>query len=262
MNRFTKPLIVFFFLFVAGSLLPALGLHRAAAATITLTLVDSYAEAGVTITNLPDGSHADGHEEGETFAFTEANYDVDNWGTAKRYSATFVDNTINPSVAALALYGTHHGEIQDGFQADGGGVIESRYEMTVTSDYGAVGSVAAHIIIPAGNVPGGTGQVQFTIWEDDNHNHALFSWYGDEGSGADDLLMLTYGESYYIEGLLNFSLDAESGGPLMGPASLERDFSTSMQIQVDETPVPLPGALWLLGSGLLGLTAVRRRRKL
>lgn len=30
---------------------------------------------------------------------------------------------------------------------------------------------------------------------------------------------------------------------------------------VGHSPVPIPGAIWLLGSGLLGLVAVRRRRK-
>lgn len=42
------------------------------------------------------------------------------------------------------------------------------------------------------------------------------------------------------------------------------EFTTSnspdIAVQIAASPVPLPGALWLLGSGLAGLGAVRRRR--
>jgi hypothetical protein len=41
-------------------------------------------------------------------------------------------------------------------------------------------------------------------------------------------------------------------------------FTTSnapgIALQIEATPVPLPGAIWLLGSGLAGLGALRRRR--
>jgi hypothetical protein len=34
-----------------------------------------------------------------------------------------------------------------------------------------------------------------------------------------------------------------------------------MQIATDQTAVPLPAAVWFLGSGILGLAGVRRRMR-
>jgi hypothetical protein len=41
----------------------------------------------------------------------------------------------------------------------------------------------------------------------------------------------------------------------------ERTYVDTVSLRVTETPVPLPGAVWLLGSALVGLAGMRRFRK-
>ena len=45
----------------------------------------------------------------------------------------------------------------------------------------------------------------------------------------------------------------------VGATSDYYDFSPTKQFQVDVDPVPIPGAVWLLGSGLFGLLGLRRK---
>ena len=56
--------------------------------------------------------------------------------------------------------------------------------------------------------------------------------------------------------------DSSIGNPAMGPTGGPGwDKSSDANVQVYGAPVPIPGALWLLGSGLVGLAGLRRRSK-
>jgi hypothetical protein len=54
----------------------------------------------------------------------------------------------------------------------------------------------------------------------------------------------------------NTNTDAAGYYTLLSSAQLGYGFGS---VQVDITPVPIPAAAWLLGSGLLGLVAIRRK---
>lgn len=54
----------------------------------------------------------------------------------------------------------------------------------------------------------------------------------------------------------------ETGSSLLGPNNWNLVFGSGAQLQaVDVTPIPVPAAVWLFGSALLGLVGVARRKK-
>ena len=67
-------------------------------------------------------------------------------------------------------------------------------------------------------------------------------------NGAEDFLQFVHGYNKPWAGEWNDASDASQ-------------VSYGYIIEYDTNPVPLPGALWLLGSGLFGLVAIRRRKK-
>jgi len=97
-----------------------------------------------------------------------------------------------------------------------------------------------------------------------------------------------WSDLYAFNGLVVRSLDDSSGNPLQG-VTIDTNMSgwdasrlafTGNQVSFnwkglyfttdtyfdasldfDQNTVPIPGAVWLLGSGLIGLAAVRRRKK-
>ncbi len=73
-------------------------------------------------------------------------------------------------------------------------------------------------------------------------------WFGFYFSdGSTDYYLYQYDSAGPVNQWLLKMADPSAGGPV---------------IVSDVTPVPIPGALWLFGSGLLGLVAVRRRKKI
>jgi len=87
-------------------------------------------------------------------------------------------------------------------------------------------------------------------------------------NGSGELLRLNYGSGFVGSGV---SMELTSDSMLAGnyAASLtaygDGDFGTpgsagSYAFSVEPSPVPLPGAAWLMLSGLMGLLAVQRRR--
>ncbi len=59
------------------------------------------------------------------------------------------------------------------------------------------------------------------------------------------------------------AVDSTLGGTVIGTDFNNNYAETSFytHVSLEQNPVPIPGAVWLLGSGLLGLVAVRRRKK-
>ena len=71
----------------------------------------------------------------------------------------------------------------------------------------------------------------------------------------------------------SLALSPISDGPLLHPAGVSTDIgillsfdlsagdTVTFNTRFEVTPVPVPAAIWLFGSGLLGLVGVARRRK-
>ena len=55
---------------------------------------------------------------------------------------------------------------------------------------------------------------------------------------------------------------ANGSGPLVGWGFQEGSYDNGAYvINISSTPVPIPGAIWLLGSGLIGIVGIRRKLK-
>ncbi len=92
-------------------------------------------------------------------------------------------------------------------------------------------------------------QLQLSIWETLYERTATFSLASGEFS-SDDYSFLTLGTDYDISNykVLHFT-DANG------------NFLDKQDLLVKVNSVPIPGAAWLLGSGLFGLIGIRRRRQ-
>jgi len=112
----------------------------------------------------------------------------------------------------------------------------------------------------------------------DNYDMRISSENGDEYgtwdySGTFQITYavdeLTYGETFFLEPSLNSFFEAEGVGFLgSGNVVFDNNFYNSLRlvsveggIEAVGAPVPIPGAVWLLGSGLLGFIGIGFRRK-
>ena len=91
---------------------------------------------------------------------------------------------------------------------------------------------------------------------------------GQPWSSLVDNVVIAAGDSFWLKFVLGGGLDAEltssdTGYPwfAFNAGEYRGDQSTGCVAIVEGAPVPIPGAVWLLGSGLGTLLVARRRRK-
>lgn len=103
--------------------------------------------------------------------------------------------------------------------------------------------------------------LQFTHWDGD----AWTTWAATGQSDQDSLSnLLGYGNTLpltSVSGTLSFTYNAVAGDYLYLEAGVDsRSAAVNQLLLVPQNPVPLPGAAWLLGPGLLGLLGIRRKK--
>lgn len=87
------------------------------------------------------------------------------------------------------------------------------------------------------------------------------NWYIDKGDFSGNLVSgnLVNGTSSDLDSLNVFMQAGEQINFVIDPG--DNYFHDSTRLFIEIAPVPVPGAVWLLGSGLAGLVGLRRKKK-
>jgi hypothetical protein len=125
-----------------------------------------------------------------------------------------------------------------------------------TGSYVIVGFTDESIIDGPGNdisitEIGGAGELAQVYVSSDNINFILLGFAADDTTTAFDLALISYSDpvtAVKVIGLDNFG--DSPGFDVVNVAIMENSIGP---------PVPIPSAVWLLGSGLIGLVSLRRR---
>jgi hypothetical protein len=95
--------------------------------------------------------------------------------------------------------------------------------------------------------------------------HVGATLYGGPTAGFDmfaslnagDLPVLVNSNITYLKGVHG---NTNTAGQLVFPGIVDTYATYTVGANIDVTPTPIPAAAWLLGSGLLGLVGIRRRK--
>jgi hypothetical protein len=90
--------------------------------------------------------------------------------------------------------------------------------------------------------------------------HALYDWYTFVNIDLVNVWDVSVGPG----GIISLSVIDSDGDGVLGVAQVDGAFPTlslALNLTLTPTTVPVPAALWLLGSGLLGLVGISLRKK-
>jgi hypothetical protein len=89
--------------------------------------------------------------------------------------------------------------------------------------------------------------------------HALYDWYTFVNIDLVNVWDVSAGPG----GIISLSVIDNDGDGVLGVAQVDGAFPTlslALNLTLTPTTVPVPAALWLLGSGLLGLVGISLRK--
>jgi len=108
-------------------------------------------------------------------------------------------------------------------------------------------SAAGHVIVGNDKI---SGDEKALIWDVENGTRIL-----------EDLLTVEYGLDLSDWELREANDISADGTVIVGWGINPDGFEEGWIAEIDPTPVPIPGAVWLLGSGLIGMVGIRRKFK-
>ncbi|HEY3972526.1 MAG TPA: PEP-CTERM sorting domain-containing protein [Candidatus Sulfotelmatobacter sp.] len=126
------------------------------------------------------------------------------------------------------------------------GIANSMFGPSMTLDYKAAGLIFKSML--AGNLT--TLQAQWAVWglfSTNAQNNALFTTYGGAATDSTYLALAGTASNGQFSGLVLYT--PAGGKPGSGPQEF-----------IGYSPVPEPGSMTLLGTGLLGLAGMMRRK--
>lgn len=166
----------------------------------------------------------DGQGTGSAFrALTTVQAGASSAGTTNSELSTF-ENKFDNFVAAHNQLGTHPGNLNGSSGSDGSNSAAANAATGFGVNWGGATSFFS---------TGGVGQ-----------SLEFFFMAGNGTLGSTNATAVRYGNT---EGFSTWTLNADSSFTYMAPGAV--------------SPVPVPAAVWLFGSGLLGLVGISRRRK-
>ena len=135
--------------------------------------------------------------------------------------------------------------------------------------YGYFGNVGSMGVLSQtiATTPGASYDVSFWLWADKNANQFQAKWDGNIIFGPSDIpvggytldpVTLNYNHVDYTQ--YQFT-EVASGSSTLIEFGLRNDPGWLYMDDISVNPVPIPGAVWLLGSGLVGLAGLRRKFK-
>lgn len=204
------------------------------------------------IVSVDDGTYVEQVKYANTSLIEVAAARTGIWATNELEQTWSGDGT---SSATLEMRSLFEGGFDHYGTAYAAGYMWAEHSFTISPEFGTTGPVS--VDFSAHGVNDTSVTMSYTV--KDALGTEIFEWIydPDDSSTYTQTLDLNYSEVYTID-LAIMTVDGhivtyDTGDPF------DFDFENFAWLDIDTHEVPIPGALWLLGSGLIGLIGLRRK---
>lgn len=221
------------------------GISQAAIINLTPMGFDSWSE--VTVNNGVEYNGDSGYSTGPWL--TVGASITDGWVSNSLQHSWTGDGTSSASIYMNNWFEGGYTGSGD-FYAGCDGYMDAEYSFSISPEFGGTGQVL--VDFSADGFTEFSGNMDFAVHIYDGSGAPIFSWDNLSGPSSASAY-LDYDTDYIIFANMTGTGDFSSSGP--------SDFSYEnfAWLDIDTHEVPIPGALWLLGSGLIGLAGLGRK---